>query len=328
MANTTNKISNVSDIPDYSVWGVEFNMEAFRADPARWNKDWEKALLRRPASDVLTRMGGTYRRYKDSVGNGTEMGPILTEQLVGIQELLADLWTSAVEGGGYLTTAWLLLKAEERTRYLNKGFEDSYSRAAARQDARCLAPEITTSALLKRNGKGFVEFIDLYVKGKKDVGVGKPYFHKSEWWDKALEGVLESFPGDTFEILTLQRNDFMCEHHPYIVHSHFSYTYIILSATYLFKVTMSVFKELRHGSAGMNPIITMLKNDSLTAASLAKTLSDVHEEPIVCCQNCEKQEEVGKKFMLCSTCKSKLNFPIHYCSMCVLPSKYYSKALD
>jgi hypothetical protein len=27
------------EVPDYSLWGDEYNVAAFKTDPARWNKD-------------------------------------------------------------------------------------------------------------------------------------------------------------------------------------------------------------------------------------------------------------------------------------------------
>lgn len=201
--------SSLRDVPDYSMWGDKFKMKAFRSDPARWNKDWEKALRKRRASDVFTRMGGIYASIKDSEES---IIPVLTKQMVGVQEALVKLWASVGKLGGHFITAFLLLEEKERARHLNKGFEDSYARVAGRQDARCLAPEIQISAFLKRSGQGFLEFMELFVKGKKDVGRGKPYLHRSEWWDKALDGVPKPKLGDdTYEVLTLHRNDFISE---------------------------------------------------------------------------------------------------------------------
>lgn len=201
--------SGLSDVPDYSLWGDEFNMEAFRSNPTRWNKDWEKSLRTLTASDVFTCMGDIYARIKK---DEESIIPMLTQQMVGMQEALVKLWASVDELGGHFVTAFLLLEEKERIRHLNKGFEDSYQHVAGRQDARCFAPEITISALLKRSGQGFLEFIELFVNGKKGVGPGKPYLHPSEWWDKALDDVPEPELGDdTYKVLTLHRNDFISE---------------------------------------------------------------------------------------------------------------------
>jgi hypothetical protein len=80
---------------------------------------------------------------------------------------------------------------------------------------------------------------------------------------------------------------------------------------------MSVARDLAHGSAGMDPVVDMMKSDGLFASSWAKTLSSMLDKPVVRCENCAKSpEEIGDnaKLMACSNCKNKLNFAIHYCS--------------
>lgn len=209
MADTTKDISGV---PDYSLWGDEFNMEAFKANPARWNKDWENASRTRTAAEVFLHMGRVYGMKHD---NDEGLIPMLTEHMTKVQESLSKVWGTVERDDRHFVTAWLLLGEKERTRHLNKGFEDAYPIIAGRQDARCLAPEITTSALLKRNGQAFLELLEACVKGKQGVGEGNPYIHPSGWWDKALEGVPESFlktlDENTHERMTIHRNDFISE---------------------------------------------------------------------------------------------------------------------
>ncbi|KAF9459187.1 hypothetical protein BDZ94DRAFT_1312645 [Collybia nuda] len=265
---------DAGDVPDYSVWGDKFNMEAFRTNPARWNKDWEKALRTRPASEVFTHMTKMFMKSM----NNKEVIPMLRGQMIRMQEAVVKLWDSVEKLGG---------------------FEDSYSRVAGRQDARCWAPEITVSGLLKRSGQNFLELIQEFVKGKKEAGVGKPYFYPSPWWDKVLEGVPQSVPDGldqrTVELSTIQRNDFITK--------------------YLLYVAMSVFHDISMGSAGMKPVTDLMTNDPHTTESFAKVAQNRREQPVVRCQSCtDTQVENGPKFMVCSTCKSKLNFTIHYCS--------------
>jgi hypothetical protein len=82
---------------------------------------------------------------------------------------------------------------------------------------------------------------------------------------------------------------------------------------------MSVLRDLSFGSPGMNPVTEMMKSDPLFASGISKTLADVRDKPIVRCENCTKTpEEIDSgKFMVCSSCKSKLDFIIHYCSQFV-----------
>ena len=60
----------------------------------------------------------------------------------------------------------------------------------------------------------------------------------------------------------------------------------------------------------------MDKATDLSDADRAKTLSNQHDEPVIHCEFCARtQEEVGRnlKFMVCSKCKTKLNFSVYYC---------------
>ena len=79
---------------------------------------------------------------------------------------------------------------------------------------------------------------------------------------------------------------------------------------------MSILHDLSYGSPGMNKATELLKTDSYMASAMAHAFSTMFlDKPLIRCQNCTKTaEEVGRnaKFMVCSNCKSKLNFPIHY----------------
>jgi hypothetical protein len=80
---------------------------------------------------------------------------------------------------------------------------------------------------------------------------------------------------------------------------------------------MSVLHDLSYGSPGMNSVINILESDAGFARAWAESLSSMRDKPVIRCDNCTKSpEEVGGnvKFMLCSSCKSKLNFAVHYCS--------------
>jgi len=80
---------------------------------------------------------------------------------------------------------------------------------------------------------------------------------------------------------------------------------------------MSVLHDLSFGSVGMDPVINMMKSRGSFASSWAKTLSLVRDKPLIRCEKCTKStEEIGGAIMIkvCSNCKKKLNFAVHYCS--------------
>ncbi|KAF9459185.1 hypothetical protein BDZ94DRAFT_1057108 [Collybia nuda] len=288
---------NIEDILDFSMWGDEFTFEAFKANPARWNKNWERASRIHTGSDVFHRMGSVCAPKRPVKESPITM---LTEQLVKMQDLFVKV-AEAVEGKeGQGVTAWLLLGQVERTKHLNKGFENSYPVVAARQDARCFAPEITVSALLKRNGQGFLELLKACAKGRRDAGEGKPYFHRSVWWDEALDEVprsfLETLDEHAYETMTIFRNDFITK--------------------FLLYTALSVLHDLGHETPGVKRVTDFMTKSGTTAQSLAKAIASTRDKPVIRCQSCTStQQESGPVYMLCSTCKSKLNFTIHYCSV-------------
>jgi hypothetical protein len=74
--------------------------------------------------------------------------------------------------------------------------------------------------------------------------------------------------------------------------------------------------DLGHRSPGIDPVTHIMKTN-LLFASWGKTDSGLLDEPIIRCENCTKSDKeigVDAKFMLCSGCRSKLDFTVHYCS--------------
>lgn len=91
---------------------------------------------------------------------------------------------------------------------------------------------------------------------------------------------------------------------------------------------VSIFQDIGQGSPGMDPVLEVIDENFSLAAGLGKAVSTLRDKPIIKCQHCTKsQEEMrdDRKFMLCSICKSKLNFTVHYCSACVLLSLLFIK---
>jgi hypothetical protein len=91
---------------------------------------------------------------------------------------------------------------------------------------------------------------------------------------------------------------------------------------------MSVMRDLINGSPGMDPVKRLIESDGCFASGWGKALAGMRDKPIVRCENCTKtpEEILGNgKFMVCSRCKSKLDFTIHYCSQSVLTTIVINK---
>jgi hypothetical protein len=144
----------------------------------------------------------------------SQLSQAIKDRICNDQNVLVKEWDRMEESRQFVT-AWLLLEEGERKRHLLKGMEKACQHASLHQELRALCPEITITSMLRQKGKAFVEFVAAYGKGKKDVIDGNPYFLPSEWWDKAEKDVPQALSEECaqsiFAILTLQRNEFICE---------------------------------------------------------------------------------------------------------------------
>ena len=80
---------------------------------------------------------------------------------------------------------------------------------------------------------------------------------------------------------------------------------------------LSILHDVNHGSPGMDCVNDLIKSDRILALNWAKHLASQPEEQLIRCENCSKTpEEVdgNPKFMVCSRCRSKLDFFVAYCS--------------
>jgi hypothetical protein len=97
-------------------------------------------------------------------------------------------------------------------------------------------------------------------------------------------------------------------------------------ALFIWHTLASVADDLCSGGPGIDPVLNMMKDDGtgfnpFNANVWAKTLADIREKPLIRCENCGKTSEDVEgdvKFMVCSKCKAKLNFSVHYCSQSVV----------
>jgi hypothetical protein len=88
-------------------------------------------------------------------------------------------------------------------------------------------------------------------------------------------------------------------------------------ALFLGRAMLSVYHDMSYGSTGMDPVKEFMQTKGSFAKSWSHMLSGMRDKPISRCENCTKSpEEIGPnvKFMLCSVCKTKLDFIVHYCS--------------
>jgi hypothetical protein len=140
----------------------------------------------------------------------------LKVEVIRQQRTFTETWNNILATSfESFSSAWLLLDEKERRRRLLGGLEDVNQRSLLGQDSRALCPEITVSALLKQNGRRFIDFAKTYRTKLMEVAVGNLYLVESEWWDKARKDVPQSssakFPPSTFECLTLLRTQFISE---------------------------------------------------------------------------------------------------------------------
>ena len=134
---------------------------------------------------------------------------ICRDQVVVVQ------FEECLEESGVSATMWMLASESERKRHLFHGMKETCHFASLHNDGRALCPEITTTAMLKENGKAFVDFARSFVKATKAaVGTGDMYMLPSEWWSSAVN-MPEPRPEDVqfiFTQLSFQRNEFIGTH--------------------------------------------------------------------------------------------------------------------
>jgi len=144
-----------------------------------------------------------------------------------------------------------------------------------------------------------MDFARTIAKGIRETGPDKVYFHPSAWWRSVVKEP-EPWSEDTkfiFNQLSVQRTEFI--------------------AVFVSKSLMSILHDVGLGGPGMDRVNRMMETDASVASTIARTLSSVRDKPLIRCQNFTKTpEEVGEhvKFMVCSSCKLKLDFVVHYCS--------------
>jgi hypothetical protein len=197
------------DWPNVSVFWPKYKIPSIKTDHSRWDKRWEKTLRRLSASDDVFPIMSTFwtgSRFQthrtDDIGYTACLCRI---QKVGLR------FEEDLEEKQPFEIAWLLLDEAERKRHLFNGMKEACQQASMYQDGRALCPEITTTAMLKQNGKAFTDFARDFIKGTKEAGAGKVYLVPSKWWSSAVR-LPEPWPEKVkfaFTQLSLQRNEFI-----------------------------------------------------------------------------------------------------------------------
>ena len=183
---------------------------SIKIDQAGWDKRWERKLRKLSASkDVFPMFSPLWRGHRFRA-HRVELRGMSDNLLRRIQKVLLRFEEEWEESAGCVI-AWLLLDEAERKRHLFHGMMEACRQDSLHCDGRALCPEITTSAMLKQNGKAFTDFTRAYMKGIKEAGAGNVYLLPSEWWSSAVN-IPEPWPQDVkfaFTQLTLQRNEFI-----------------------------------------------------------------------------------------------------------------------
>lgn len=222
---------DANDEETTSLWGKTFDITSLKANPKRWNQEWETMLATFSAQEAYSTIGGLFKKPEILDRQGITFASMSSELTAGVckmQGLALEIWRkSGVKD--HLVTAWLLLKRSEHERHLLEGLKEASERCALNQDLRVLCPEIRTSLFLARGGRAFTDFVESYVVGREAVEDATVlYLLPSVWWDGAGNGTTESALNDLDEsipiLLTLLRNEFICEfsYRAYIEKTHVS----------------------------------------------------------------------------------------------------------
>jgi hypothetical protein len=144
------------DIHIYSLFAKKLEIPSIKANPARWNKGWEKALHTLSSNDVYATISKPWGTLDAS--QISEMSQLYNDEVCRIQGLAAEAWRD-IEQKGHFDSAWLLLDEGERRRHLMNGLTKTCMDEKWFQDVRAMCPDITISSMLKQKGRAFIDFI-------------------------------------------------------------------------------------------------------------------------------------------------------------------------
>ncbi|KAG1821589.1 uncharacterized protein BJ212DRAFT_1425821 [Suillus subaureus] len=283
----------------------KFNITDIKQDMLKWDKEWEAAIASSTAADVLKEIS---RVLDDSFFALDDLESFHLD-LRNVQEATAQSLRKIFHEG-HFKTIWLLLDASEQRRHILEGLEKaSEAPTFWGQDSRALCPEVTVSNLLSEGGKRFVVFLAHFLEVFES---SDPALLPNSWWEQAsdmpnpwweqtahdAERKRSESTKIVFEVASINRNKFI--------------------GFFLLFSLASILHDITHRSKGMKDVLAVMENTgAYFAHSLAQAKSSLRDKPLVRCENCTKTPEdigQGARFMVCSTCKSKLQFEVHYCS--------------
>ncbi|KAG1781754.1 hypothetical protein EV702DRAFT_962634 [Suillus placidus] len=283
----------------------KFHITDIKQDMIKWDKEWEAAIASSTAADVLKEIS----HFMDDSFFTLDDLQFLYLDLRNVQEGAAQTLRKIVHEG-HFDTIWLLLDTSEQRRHILQGLEKaSEAPTLWGQDCRALCPEITVSNFLLEGGKGFVgflaHFLEVFESSDPALLPNSWWQQASDlpnpWWEQTSNDAKKQRSESTkivFEVATINRNKFM--------------------GFFLLFSLASILHDITHRGKGMKDVLGVVENTgAYFAHSLAQVKSSLRDKPLVRCENCTKTpEDIGQgvRFMVCSTCKTKLKFEVHYCS--------------
>ena len=133
----------------------------------------------------------------------------LRAQLSCLQLLITNIWDEL--DNTLFSVAWMMSREDDRKNHILNGMKEACEYTPWGQDARALCPDITISAMMKGEGRGFTNLVKGYAGVVKQPGPSHSYFLWNEWQLRAVESS-EPWPNDVasaFHLLTMHRNQFV-----------------------------------------------------------------------------------------------------------------------
>ncbi|KAG1881071.1 hypothetical protein F4604DRAFT_1578111 [Suillus subluteus] len=287
----------------------KFNITDVNQDALKWNKEWEAAIASSTAADVLKEIS----HFLDDSFFTPDNIEFFHRDLRGVQGHVAEILRSLFNKG-HFDTIWLLLNVAEQRRHILEGLKGaSEAPTFWGQDCRAFCPEVTVSNFLTQGGKGFVDFLTRVLEITESST--KPAFLPNSWWEQASDlpnpwwgqasdvsprKEISQSTKLSFEVATINRNKFIGKWH------------------FVMSSVLSIVRDIADRSEGMKGVLHIMENtEGYIARSLAEVKTTLRDKPLIRCENCMKTpEDIGQgvRFMVCSVCKTKLKFEVHYCS--------------
>jgi hypothetical protein len=177
------------------------------ADLTDWDKTWETLVTKMPTKEVYSLLKSTILEDRPHTTPIPKVRQILQIVQNGIPAFRFS------DCHDIVAKAWVLLERGERKRHILHGLRES---CKSSQHLRMLGPEITSTAMLKRRGMAYIDFIVRYSAAITDAaGSGNPYILPNALWESVVD-MPKPWPEEdsfAFTHLTLQRNLMIGESH-------------------------------------------------------------------------------------------------------------------